>query len=216
MSWNNIPDWSVTIAQTLLNTLRYKDPFTFFHCVRVGRASRRLAQAVGLNEYEQAVLEYSGLFHDIGKVGIADNILLKPARLEKNEYEIMKTHAQLSEEIILPMAFEAFFKEMLPGVRSHHERPDGKGYPDNLKGDEIPMSARIIAVVDTVDAMMNTRPYRESLPFDLVKKELVDFSGTQFDGDIVKVYLDAVRFWKDIKEEDQEEKVISSIIKKAG
>jgi HD-GYP domain-containing protein (c-di-GMP phosphodiesterase class II) len=193
-----------------------KDPFTFYHCCRVGRAARRLAQAAGLNEYDQHRLEFSGLFHDIGKVGIPDDILLKPGSLTKQEFETMKSHALKSAEILEPLNNIAFFKSLLPGIRSHHERIDGKGYPYNLEGDKIPLTARIITIVDTVDAMMHTRPYRQGLTFDIVKNELEQFSGKQFDAQLVKIYLDAIRFWKTDHEEDKEEMVISQILKKSA
>lgn len=216
MAWDDIPDWAVEVANALLLNVKLKDEFTFFHCCRVGRASRRLGQAMGLNEFEQTIMEFSGLFHDIGKVGIPDNILLKPAQLTKEEYETMKSHPIKSAQIIEPLTNVAFFKSLLPGIRFHHERIDGRGYPYGLEGDKIPQPARIITVVDTVDAMMYTRPYRDGLPWDIVKKELLDFSGDQFDKNIVKVYLDAVRFWKDMAEPDEQELAITKILKRAA
>lgn len=216
MAWDDIPDWASSVANSILMNVKQKDPFTFYHCCRVGRASRRLAQSMGLNEYEQSVLEFSGLFHDIGKVGIPDSILLKPARLEADEYRLMKAHPVMSAKTIEPLSNIPFFKAQLPGIRYHHEKVDGSGYPFNLEGEKIPLAARIIAVVDTVDAMMYTRPYREGLSFDVVKKELQDFSGTQFDKAIVNIYLDAVRFWNNIEAADKEEKAIKQILLKSA
>jgi HD-GYP domain-containing protein (c-di-GMP phosphodiesterase class II) len=216
LAWDDIPDWSSTVADALLQTVKMKDPFTFYHCCRVGRAARRLAQAAGLNEYDQHRLEFSGLFHDVGKVGIPDNILLKPGSLTSQEFETMKSHALKSAEIIEPLNHIAFFKSLLPGIRSHHERIDGRGYPYNLEGDKIPLTARIITIVDTVDAMMHTRPYRKGLSFDIVKQELQEFSGSQFDAQLVKIYLDAIRFWKADQEADKEEMVIGQILKKSA
>ena len=213
LSWGDVPDWAQTTANSLLINVKVKDPFTFYHCCRVGRAARRLAQAMGLNEYDQMRLEYAGLFHDIGKVGIPDNILFKPGRLDKEEYEVMKSHALMSAVIIEPLKKDEFIKSLLPGIRAHHERIDGMGYPYQLSGEQVPLAARIISVVDCVDAMMNTRPYRRGLTFDVVKEELIEFSGTQFDANIVKVYLDATRFWKHIEEKDDEEVIIHQILK---
>lgn len=216
MAWDDIPEWASSVANAILMNVKQKDPFTFYHCCRVGRAARRLAQSMGLNEYEQNVLEFSGLFHDIGKVGIPDNILLKPARLDDSEYKLMKAHPVMSAKTIEPLSHIAFFKAQLPGIRYHHERVDGVGYPFNLKGDKIPLAARIIAIVDTVDAMMFTRPYRKGMPFEVVKQELLDFSGTQFDKAIVDIYLDAVRFWNNIESADKEEVAIKQILLKSA
>ncbi|MCB0411429.1 MAG: HD domain-containing protein, partial [Bdellovibrionales bacterium] len=177
----------------------------------------RLAKAMGMTEFEQAILEFSGLFHDVGKVGIPDHILLKPAKLDPDEQEIMKSHAEKSVEIIKPLTHIPLFRFVLPGVRYHHERYDGKGYPIGLMGEKIPLSARIISVVDTVDAMANTRPYRNALPMDKILQELKDCSGTQFDGNIVDIYLDAVPLWtkETDKEIAREEQIVSRIIKAA-
>ena len=159
-TWDDIPDWTSRFANSVLQTVKEKDLHTFLHCCRVGHGARQLAKALGLNLFEQAVMEYSGLFHDVGKVGIPDNILLKPGRLEPAEIEIMKLHPLKSGAIIEPMAHEVFIKELLPGIYAHHERIDGTGYPYNLAGDKIPLSGRLIAVVDSYDAMTNVRPYR--------------------------------------------------------
>lgn len=217
MSWDDVPQWSTTVATAILQAVKEKDAFTFYHCCRVGRASRRLAQAMGLNEFEQAVLEYSGLFHDVGKVGIPDSVLLKPGKLDTPEVEIMKAHPLKSVQIIEPLAENTFFKQTLPGVKHHHEKIDGTGYPFGLEGDKIPLAARIIAVVDTFDAMSYTRPYRKGLPLDKVKQELIDYSGTQFDAYIVQIFLKALPFWlKDLQKESQEDELIVDKILKAA
>ncbi len=213
MSWGDVPSWSDSIAEALLNSVKVKDPFTFYHCCRVGRGSRRLAQAMGLNEYDQIRLEYAGIFHDIGKVGIPDNILLKPGKLTNAEYETMKSHALISALVLDPLKEYEFFKSLFPGIRAHHERIDGRGYPYGLEGEQIPLAGRIITVIDSVDAMMNTRPYRKALTFDVVKSELLDYSGTQFDASIVNVYLDAVRFWRNLEDDDPEDQVVARIMK---
>lgn len=190
MSSNIIPNWAPDAAAAILQTVLKKDPFTFFHCCRVGQASRKLGRLLQLPEYELAILEYSGLFHDIGKVGLPDHILLKPGRLDEQEHDMMKNHAEMSVEIIRPLTKEPFFRFLLPGIRFHHERFDGKGYPVGLIGEKIPLIARAIAVTDAVDAMMNTRPYRQALSWEYVKKELVDYSGTQFDPRLAQIYLE--------------------------
>ena len=215
MSWDDIPSWANDVADSILQTVKKKDPFTFYHCCRVGRASRRLAKAMGLSSHEQNILEFSGLLHDVGKVGIADEILLKPGRLTEEEMKTMKNHAELSCEIIKPLLHIPFFRFLLPGIRYHHEQFDGSGYPNQLAGERIPLAARVIAVVDTVDAMTHTRPYRKAMSMERALQELRDFSGRQFDGQIVNVYLTAQQYWKDITEVESGEKVISTIVSSA-
>lgn len=193
----HIPLWAPEVAASLLQAVLKKDPFTFYHCCRVGRAARLMGIEMNLPEYELALLEFSGLFHDIGKIGVPDAILLKPGRLDPEEIVIMKDHAEMSVQMLRPLANNPFFRHIIPGVRFHHERFDGKGgYPVGLKAEQIPLFARVLSVVDTVDAMLNTRPYRTALTLDVVKKELVDFSGTQFDPQLVKMYLATQPKWE--------------------
>jgi HD-GYP domain-containing protein (c-di-GMP phosphodiesterase class II) len=147
--------------------------------------------------------------------------LLKPGRLTDEEMVVMKNHAEMSCEIIEPFLKLPFFRFLLPGIRYHHEQFDGSGYPNHFSGERIPLSARIIAIVDTVDAMTNTRPYRTALSLERAHKELRDFSGRQFDANLVKIYLDAQRFWKPVDVAEKEEKIVSQILipqilKKAG
>lgn len=215
MSSNTIPSWAPDAAAAILQTVLKKDPFTFFHCCRVGQASRKLGKLLHLPEYELAILEYSGLFHDIGKIGLPDHVLLKPGRLDENEHGMMKNHAEMSVEIIRPLTKEPFFRFLLPGIRFHHERFDGKGYPIGLIGEKIPLIARAIAVVDSVDAMMNTRPYRQALSWDYVKKELVDYSGSQFDPRLAQIYLDAANSGFFHENEAPDEIVVPHILKAA-
>ena len=163
MAWDDIPDWSLEVARQLLDEVKQKDPFTFYHCCRVGRGSRKLAKAIGLNEFEQAILEFSGLFHDIGKARIPTDILVKPGRLDKGEIEVMKSHPVLSAEMIQHLDNVPFFRFLIPGVKYHHEKFEGEGYPNALKGGDIPLFARLIAVVDSFDAMTHARPYRNAL-----------------------------------------------------
>ncbi len=216
MAWDDIPSWATEVANSILQTVKEKDPFTFYHCLRVGRMSRKLAKALGLNEFEQGVLEFSGLFHDVGKVGIPDEILLKPSRLNRDEVEVMKAHPVKSAQIVEPLGHNPFFRFTLPGIRYHHEKIDGTGYPFGLVGERIPLPARLVAVVDTFDAMSNARPYRKPIPVEKVIQELKDFSGTQFDTHMVKVFLEALPHWqKEKEEEDKEEVAISHILRAA-
>ena len=213
MSWDDIPSWSADVAKAILLSVKEKDPHTFYHCLRVGRVSRQLAKAMGLNEFEQAVLEFSGMFHDVGKVGIPDSVLLKPGRLDQHEVELMKSHPMKSSAIIEPLAKTSFFRFTLPGIRYHHEKIDGTGYPFAIAGEKIPLSARVISVVDTFDAMSYSRPYRNALPLEKVQQELIDFSGTQFDAAIVRTFMQLLPHLN--KEENKDEIAIAKILKVA-
>jgi HD-GYP domain-containing protein (c-di-GMP phosphodiesterase class II) len=191
MSQETIPTWAADATAAVLQAVLKKDPFTFYHCCRVGQAARTLGEVMGLPVFDLAILEYSGLYHDVGKVGLPDTVLLKPGRLDEQEHAQMKNHAEMSVEILRPLTKHAFFRHLVPGVRYHHERFDGRGYPIGLSGEKIPIFARAIAIVDAVDAMMNTRPYRQAQTWDFVKKELIDNAGTQFDPRLVQIYLEA-------------------------
>ncbi len=205
LAWSEVPEWAQSVARTLLQALRERDPYTYGHCRRVARQARLLARAAGLNEYQQQVVEFSSLFHDLGKMGIPDSILLKPGRLTPEEEDIMRGHPVKSAEIVQPLANIGFFKDLIPGIRHHHERVDGRGYPDNLTGDAIPLTARLILISDTFDAMTTTRPYRKGLPFEVAYKELQTFAGRQFDPKLVEVFLQAHPTWGQLEEEITEE-----------
>jgi len=188
---DKIPEWATLVAKALMKALWERDPYTYGHCRRVARTSRLLGQAAGLNERDQKVIEFSSMFHDIGKMGIPDHILLKPGRLTREEMALMMAHPVKSEEIIAPLVEVPFFKAMLPGIRHHHERIDGRGYPDGVIGDQIPLIARIILIADTYDAMTTTRPYRKGMDPEVAYKELQTFAGRQFDAKLVEVFLKA-------------------------
>ncbi len=205
MAWDNIPDWAYSVAKSLLQAIQARDPYTYGHCRRVARNARLLAQALGLNEYEQRIVEYSSLFHDLGKIGIPDAVLLKPGRLTREEEAIMREHPVKGVEILSPLSPIPFFREVLPGVRHHHERMDGAGYPDGVYGDQIPLTARIILISDTFDAMTTTRTYRKGLPVETAYKELRLFAGRQFDPSLVKTFIQAHPKWGNLEEEITEE-----------
>lgn len=213
--WRDIPDWAMAVANSLLQALKERDPYTYGHCRRVARNARLLARDAGLSEYEQKIVEYSSLFHDLGKMGIPDAILLKPGRLTPQEEAIMRAHPVKSAEIIQPLSQIPFFRASLPGVRHHHERMDGEGYPDRIKGSAIPLTARIILIADTFDAMTTTRPYRKGLAHEIAYKELKQFSGRQFDPQLVQVFLKAHPTWGSYEEEITEE-FVSSHFKRAA
>lgn len=211
-NWGNLPDWAYDAAKALMQTLNTVDPLTFQHCTRVGEMARKLSRDAGLNEFEQKLAEFAGLFHDIGKIGISQEIIAKPGKLEAKELDIMRNHPLLSEEIIKPLNAHHFFRDLQPAVRGHHERFDGDGYPDKLVGERIPLLARIILVVDTYDAMSQTRSYRKGLPDDIVYAELKRCSGTQFDSQLVRIFLQAHKSWKNQPVENEtKEKLIKRV-----
>jgi HD-GYP domain-containing protein (c-di-GMP phosphodiesterase class II) len=208
--WGDIPDWAYSLAQSLLQALKERDPYTYGHCRRVARNARLLAEAAGLNEYEQRIVEFSSMFHDLGKMGIPDTILLKPGRLTPREEAIMRSHPSKSAEILNPLSNIPFFKALLPGVRHHHERIDGRGYPDGIGGERIPPIARIILIADTFDAMTTTRPYRKGGSYEFAFKELRQFAGRQFDPQLVEIFVRAFPTWPSLEEEITEEFVTNT------
>ncbi|MBS1969628.1 MAG: HD domain-containing protein [Bdellovibrionales bacterium] len=194
-SWGDVPSWAYDAAQALMQSLKVVDPGTYAHCLRVGEMARKLARDAGLNEYEQKMAEFAGIFHDIGKIGVDPEIIGKPGKLDPRELDIMKNHPCMSEQIVRPLATHSFFRELLAPIRGHHERMDGEGYPDKLIGEKINVLSRVILVVDTYDAMSQTRAYRKGLPDDIVYAELKRCSGTQFDPQLVRIFLQAHPTW---------------------
>ena len=188
--------------ETLRYTVEAKDPYTRGHSDRVSRYSVLIGKYLGLPEEDLKTLKIGGLFHDIGKIGIPDSILLKESKLTDDEYSEIKNHPSIGAHILCNA--EAF-KDIIPIVKHHHERFDGRGYPGKLKGEDIPYFARIAAVADTFDAMTSRRTYRDSLPLDVVKEEIKDCSGTQFDPEIAKVFLDILENHYDEIEQIQKE-----------
>ena len=183
-------DDSIPIARTadqLMTRLRAKDGTTFLHSLRVGLMGYTLAKALGLSEYDQDIVKWSGVLHDIGKSSVSTAILLKPDRLTKEEFDAMKLHPELGAA----MAKE--YKNLeatIPGILYHHERWTGSGYPSKLVGTDIPVVARILGIVDTFDAMTGSRPYRFRTPDDAEKAiiEIRTTAGTLYDPDMVKVF----------------------------
>lgn len=168
-------------------TVEAKDAYTRGHSDRVSEYSILIGKALGLPEEDLKTLKIGGLFHDIGKIGIPDSILLKTTKLDDEEYSEIKNHPTIGAHIL---SNATIFKDIIPIVKHHHERFDGHGYPGQLKGEEIPYFARIAAVADSFDAMTSKRSYRDSLPMDVVIEEIIKNSGTQFDPEIAKVFLD--------------------------
>lgn len=174
-------------VQTLRYTIEAKDPYTRGHSDRVSEYSILLGQELGLSDDQLKTLRVGGLFHDIGKIGIPDSILLKESKLTDDEYSEIKNHPSIGAHILCDAEV---FKDIIPIVKHHHERYDGRGYPGQLKGEDIPYFARIAAVADAFDAMTSKRTYRDSLPLDVVRGEIEKNLGTQFDPNVGKVFLD--------------------------
>ena len=172
--------------QTLRYTVEAKDPYTRGHSDRVSKYSVLIGKYLGLSEEELHTLEIGGLFHDIGKIGIPDSILLKEAKLTDDEYSEIKNHPTIGSHILCNATI---FQDIIPVVKHHHERYDGNGYPGRLKGEDIPYLARIAAVADTFDAMTSKRTYRDPLPLEVVRAEIEKCSGYQFDPEIAKTFL---------------------------
>ena len=218
--WGDIPEQVFEITRHLLGGLRLRDPLTYEHCLRVGRYSRLLAKAYGMNDYEQKVAEYSGIFHDIGKFSIAPSILHKPGPLTGSEFAILKHHPEVSTAMISPYMDTGFFRDITPGVKHHHERIDGRGYPHNLKGDEIPIFARLVLIVDAFDAMTQARSYRKGRPLASVIEELQRCAGSQFDSELVQAFSRSELMWKrelqEAEQSDDSARFLEEIAKSAA
>lgn len=175
------------MIQTLRYTVEAKDSYTRGHSDRVSEYSVLIGEKLGLSKEQIKTLRIGGLFHDIGKIGIPDSILLKPAKLTDDEYSQIKNHPSIGAHIL---GNATIFKEIIPIVKHHHEKYDGNGYPSRLKGEEIPYMARIAAVADTFDAMTSRRSYRGPIDIEHVKEEIKRCEGTQFDPQIAEAFLD--------------------------
>ena len=174
------------IVQTLALVIDAKDKYTNGHSFRVSTYSVALAKELGFSEDELAELRWEALLHDIGKIGIPDNILNKPERLTSEEFDVIKSHTEIGGSILAKTS-------ELPGAsdtaRCHHERYDGKGYPNGLSGTDIPVHARIVNIADAYDAMHSDRIYRKGLNKDLIRAEFIRCRGTQFDPGFLDVFL---------------------------
>ena len=175
--------------ETLRYTVEVKDSYTRGHSDRVAEYSVLLGKKLGLSENDLKILRIGGLFHDIGKIGVPDSILLKETKLSEDEYSQIKNHPSIGAHIL---SNATIFKEVIPIVKHHHERYDGKGYPSRLKGEDIPYLARITSVADSFDAMESRRVYRDSLQIDKIKEEIKNGKGTQFDPKIAEKFLEII------------------------
>ncbi|WP_224365126.1 HD domain-containing phosphohydrolase [Hyalangium versicolor] len=167
----------------LANSIDSKDAYTRGHSQRVGDVAVEIGREMKLPEAQLKQLQYGGILHDIGKIGIVESILCKQSRLTDAEMAIMREHPAIGDSIIGPVSFLSGVRSC---VRSHHERWDGTGYPDKIKGEEIPLLARIVACADTFDACTSTRPYQKAMPLEQAMQILDKLSGAQLDPDVVK------------------------------
>ncbi len=177
-------------VKALAEAIDEKDPYTRGHSERVNQYAVLLAKQMGLSKKEIYEVHISSLFHDIGKIGIEDKILRKPAALTDEEYTVMKQHPNKGYQMLSKIRA---MKDILPGIRFHHERWDGSGYPMGLKSDQIPLAARIVAVADAFDAMTTNRPYQKAMPFEKAIARLFELSDRAYDRRVVAAFSEAYK-----------------------
>ncbi len=180
----------VNILTVMVKILESKDPYTRFHSHSVAKWSRMIGRRKGLSDDELNRLGLAALFHDFGKIGIPDEILGKTERLTEEEFTVMKKHPTIARDLLASLEP---LGDLLPAITHHHERWDGRGYPSNLKGEDIPLWARIIALADSYDTMSTRRSYKEPFSRDRVLGELEKCRGTQFDPELTDYLLAILR-----------------------
>ena len=193
---NDLEQFIINMVKSLVFAIEAKDMYTRGHSERVSRYSMLMGNRLGMDEKDYNDLKWASILHDIGKIGIPESILNKPDRLTDAEFDIIKGHPEKGGEILKPVEQLA---GSLPGIIHHHERYDGKGYPQGLKGEEIPLSARIIAVADTFDAINSTRAYRKSRGQEKALTIIEEVAGSQLDSYMVEIF-------KKVYEEDIKQK----------
>lgn len=171
--------------RALTSSIDAKDPYTCGHSERVAHLAVLLARAIGMTEDEVETVRIAGVIHDVGKIGVPEDVLRKQGKLTDDEFDEIKKHPEIGHTILRDIPLMA---PMLPGVLHHHERWDGRGYPNKLAGDQIPRIARILALADTFDAMSSTRSYRAAMPREKVLEEIRNCAGTQFDPELAPVF----------------------------
>jgi len=186
MLYADLEDLLMGVLHALTASIDAKDPYTCGHSNRVAIISRRLAEECGLAPEKVQQIYLTGLLHDIGKIGVPESTLRKPGRLTDEEYESIKKHPGIGAKILGGIRQ---LDDAIPGILSHHERLDGKGYPQGLRGDQVPQDARIIGLADCFDAMTSDRIYRKAMPLETVLEEIRTCAGTQFDAEIARKFL---------------------------
>jgi HD-GYP domain-containing protein (c-di-GMP phosphodiesterase class II) len=183
--YERLRDTFLGTVEGLADIIEKRDPYTGGHTRRVREYSMLIGMAMGFDSIEMEILHLSAALHDIGKIGVPDQVLLKKGELSAEEREVMSSHPGTGAEMLDRIHH---LRELVPNVRSHHERPDSTGYPDRIGGEEIPLISRIIAVADAFDAMTSNRPYRTALTFEEAFGELRRCSDTQFDSKVVEAF----------------------------
>jgi HD-GYP domain-containing protein (c-di-GMP phosphodiesterase class II) len=176
-------------VSTLADAVEAKDPYTRGHCDHVSRLANRVAAFLGLPQNERSLVCYSALLHDVGKIGVSDGILNKTGPLLPEEREVVRSHVRVGHDLICNVPE---LEQVAHRVLHHHEWYDGSGYPDGLKGDQIPIASRIVCVVDSYCAMISRRSYKEAYPEDRAREELARCAGSQFDPYVVEAFLSVV------------------------
>ena len=172
-------------------TIEARDPYTKGHCERLARRAGALGRALGMNAADLAALHRGGYLHDVGKVGVPDAVLLKPGPLTPEEVALMRRHPEIGESLCTPLQS---LRDVRPIIRSHHERLDGTGYPDRLRGDEIPRLAQIVGIVDVYDALTSKRPYRDAAsPEEAIRQLRQETDEGKFSREYVQAFLDVAR-----------------------
>ena len=184
-------EFYIKIIDTLVSAIDAKDLYTQNHSRRVAEITAGFSRAIGIGSQLVDKYEYGALLHDIGKIGVSDAILNKPSSLTMEEFEVIKSHPLKGAKILMPLDLEP---DILHIVKHHHERYDGTGYPDGLKGEQIPFSARIVCIIDAWDAMTGKRAYRDQLAYSYAIEELKRGKGSQFDPRLVDQFIDYIQY----------------------
>lgn len=190
-SYKELEGLFMSLVRAMVNALDAKSPWTRGHSERVTAYAEQIAKEMGINEDEIKDLRLAGLLHDIGKIGTYDHLLDKPAKLTDGEFKIVKKHPAQGA-IILEGIKQ--LRYITPLIKHHHERIDGKGYPDGLKGEDIPLCARILHVADSFDSMTSDRPYRRAPGVEYAIAELKKHAGSQFDPQVIEAFLRVLGF----------------------
>jgi len=201
---HELNDTRLEVIRRLGRAAEFRDNETGYHIIRMSKFSQIIALNYGLDEKQAELILNASPMHDIGKIGIPDNILLKPGKLDKEEWEIMKTHAAIGADIL--SGHDSELMEMAKEIAmTHHEKFDGSGYPMGLKGQDIPLTARIVAISDVFDALTSARPYKKAWPAEEAIAEIKNCSGKHFDPELVEVFVRSLPEILNVRSQYQEE-----------
>ncbi len=199
MLYAELQDLLMGVLHALTSSIDAKDPYTSGHSERVALLSKRISEELGFPPERVHQVYLTGLLHDVGKIGVPESVLCKPGRLTDEEYDRIKLHPSIGAKILGGIRH---LDKVISGILTHHERPDGKGYPQGLRGEEVPLDGLIVGLADVFDAMTSDRTYRKALPLPVAVEEIRRFSGTQFDARLVGIFLalDLERVLEDIRQ----------------